>query len=151
MTAAGRRWIVASAVLVAVAGPYRAARADDACARPDSERAPDLRCGETLDGRSPAEPPASLTAARVALAGPRLAATAVLWPVVKTTDVVEHYRLLDWMEAVLTTDDGLVGVRPVLHYSTSFTPTAGARVFFRRLPGPGSEIDAGFQTAGPTS
>jgi hypothetical protein len=149
MTAAGRCWTVAAAVLAGGLATRGAARGDDACSRPESERAPDLRCGESLDGRAPPEPPASLTAARVALAGPRLAATAVLWPVVKTTDVVEHYRLLDWMQAVLTTDDGLVGVRPVLQYSTSFTPTAGARFFFRRLPGPGSELDLGFQTAGP--
>src|SRR6185369_9451734 len=105
MTAAGRCWTVAAAVLAGGLATRGAARGDDACSRPESERAPDLRCGESLDGRAPPEPPASLTAARVALAGPRLAATAVLWPVVKTTDVVEHYRLLDWMQAVLTTDD----------------------------------------------
>src|SRR5688572_30248330 len=148
MTGARPRWVVATALIAASAIP-RAGRADDTCAVPAQERAPDLRCGETLDGRPPAEAPASLTAARVALTGPRLAAGAVLWPVVKTTDVVEHYRVLDWVEAVLTTDDGLVGVRPVLHYTTSFASTAGARFFYRRLPGPGSAVDVGFQTAGP--
>jgi hypothetical protein len=149
MTAARHRRIAASIALIGALGAGAAARAQDPCARPAGERAPDLRCGEPLDGRSPAEPPASLAAARIALTPPRLVAGAVLWPVVKTTDVVEHYRLLGWMEAVLTSDDGLVGVRPVLHYTTSFTSTAGARLFFRRLPGAGSEIGVSFQTAGP--
>ena len=37
---------------------------------------------------------------------------------------------------------------PELQYSTSFLPTGGARFFYRRLPGPGSEIMARFRTAG---
>jgi len=74
---------------------------------------------------------------------------AVLWPVVKTTDAIEHYRVFDWMRAILTTDDGRVGIRPAVVYSTSFTPTAGARFFYHRLPGEGSGVDVRFLTAGP--
>ena len=112
-------------------------------------RPPDPRCGETLDGRPLPDPSPGLAVPRAALAVPRLVTRAVLWPVVETTDVVEHYRLLDWMDALLTTDDGLVGVRPIVNYSTSFLPSGGARLFYRRLPGPGAEIAAQFETAGP--
>lgn len=117
------------------------------CAAPEAERPPDPRCGESLDGR-PAEA-APVTMTRAALAVPRLATRAVFWPVVHGTELVERYQLIDWMDALLTTDDGLVGVRPILHYSTSFLPSGGLRFFDDRLPGAGSEIAGQFQTAGP--
>ncbi len=128
------------------AAPDSAADAQP-CTGPARERAPDPRCGEALDGRIPEDPP--LTVTRAALAVPRLATQAFFWPVVETSDVVEHYQLIDWMDAILTTDDGLVGVRPIIHYSTSFLPSGGARFFYDRLPGAGSEIAGQFQTAGP--
>ena len=89
--------------------------------------------------------------ARGALAVPRLATKAVLWPIVETTDVLEYHHVVDWGRALLTTDDGRVGVRPELQYSTSFVPTGGARFFYRRLPGAGSEIMTRFRTAGPAA
>ena len=46
---------------------------------------------------------------------------------------VERNHLNNWMTALLTSDDGLVGVRPLLTYATSFLPTIGAHVFYRRL------------------
>jgi hypothetical protein len=121
--------------------------APDPCAGPAEGRAPDPRCGDTLDGRVPFTTP--VTATRAALAVPRLAARAVFWPVVRTSEAVEHYQLLDRMTALLTTDDGLVGVRPVIHYSTSFIPSGGLRFFYDRLPGAGSEIAGQLQTGGP--
>jgi len=120
----------------------------DPCAGPPDARPPDPRCGETLDGRAPAEPAADLTVPRAALAVPRLATQAIFWPVVETTELVEEYKLVAWMQALLSTDDGLVGVRPIVNYSTSFLPSGGARFFYRRLPGPGSEVAGRFQTAG---
>jgi hypothetical protein len=119
------------------------------CTGPAADRPPDPRCGETLDGRVPAGPSPELAVPRAALAVPRLATQAVFWPVVETTELVEQYQLLGWMNALLTTDDGLIGVRPIVNYSTSFLPSGGARFFYKRLPGPGSEIAAQFQTAGP--
>jgi hypothetical protein len=150
MTALGRAFaaVAALAGLALAESAARAAEAPD-CDGPTESRAPDPRCGEPLDGRAAAAPPASLQVARAALAAPRLVTGAVLWPVVKTTDAVEHYRVADWARAILTTDDGLIGVRPAIVYSTSFTPTAGARLFYRRLPGEGSEADLRFMTAGP--
>ena len=117
------------------------------CGAPASQRAPDPRCGDTLDGRSPAGPEAGHGFARGVLAVPRVATEALLWPVVETTDLVEHHHVLDWMQALLTTDDGLVGIRPILNYSTGFLPSVGARLFWRRLPG-AHEVALHFETAG---
>lgn len=119
------------------------------CTGPASDRAPDPRCDETLDGRVTAGLSADLAVQRAALAVPRFVVRGLFWPVVETTDVVEHNHLIDWMHVLLTTDDGLVGVRPVINYSTSFLPSGGARFFYRRLPGPGSEVAGLFETAGP--
>ena len=124
-----------------------ASDAGAACAVPETDRAPDPRCGEALDGRGSGAPP--LTATRAVLAVPRLATKAVMWPVVHGLAVVEDYQVIDWMDAILTTDDGRVGVRPIIHYSTSFLPSGGLRFFYDRLPGEGSEVAGQFQTAGP--
>jgi hypothetical protein len=123
-----------------------AERVPPACDAPPDARAPDPRCGETIDGRAPAEPENGV--ARGVLTVPRVATRALLWPVVETSDVLEHHHVLDWMAAVLTTDDGLVGVRPILSYTTGFAPSLGLRVFWRRLPGP-HELAAHLETAGP--
>jgi hypothetical protein len=61
---------------------------------------------------------------------------------------VEYHHVPGWIAAALTTDDRLVGIRPELSYSTSLVSTAGARVYYRRLPGRGSELSARFLTAG---
>ena len=127
-----------------------AAAGVDPCAAPPSERAPDPRCGETLDGRAPADPSTARKLGQAALAGPRLATQAAFYPVVKTADFLEYHYVFDWMRALLTTDDGRVGVRPELQYSTSFAPTAGLRFFYRRLPGEGSELMLRARTAGPS-
>lgn len=112
---------------------------------------PDPRCGDRLDGRTAPETPLAATAARVVLWPPRMASRVVFWPVVRTAELVEHHRVPDWLRAILTTDDGLVGVRPEVRYTTGFTPTAGLGFFYRRLPGEGSEIAGRFLTAGPAA
>jgi hypothetical protein len=123
--------------------------AADPCAGDASDRAPDPRCGEALDGRTAAEPSTARQVGQAALAVPRVATKVALWPIVKTADVVENNHVVDWVQAILTTDDGLVGVRPELQYSTSFVPTGGLRFFYRRLPGPGGELMLRGRTAGP--
>jgi hypothetical protein len=142
----------ALAALLALSSLAGAARADEPdCARPAAERAPDPRCGEALDGRGP-EPGASaaVTAGRVALFVPRVVSYGLFWPVVKATDVVENHHLADWYEAVLTSDDGRVGVRPVVRYATGFAPSGGLRLFYRRLPGEGSGLAARVEAARAT-
>jgi hypothetical protein len=119
------------------------------CDLPAEARAPDLRCGETLDGRLPADTSVPRQVGQAALRAPRLVAQGALWPVLRTADAVEHHHALDWMRAILTTDDGLVGVRPEFHYSTSFYPTGGLNFFYGRLPGRGQVALRGL-TAGPS-
>jgi hypothetical protein len=121
----------------------------DPCTAPVTDRPPDPRCGETLDGRAPAEPSPARKAGQAALAVPRVVTQAAFWPVVTTADVVENHHVVDWARAILTTDDGLVGVRPEIMYSTSFITSGGLRFFYRRLPGPGSELTLRARTGGP--
>jgi hypothetical protein len=116
----------------------------DPCAPPADTRAPDLRCQEGLDGRAVPGPP-SLTAPRLLLRGPQLASRVLFWPVVRGSALVESYRLFDWARAILTSDDGRLGLRPELQYRSDFLPTVGARVFYRP---PGAEALARFHTAG---
>ncbi|HVU51780.1 MAG TPA: BamA/TamA family outer membrane protein, partial [Polyangia bacterium] len=120
------------------------------CAAAPSERAPDPRCGETLDGREPAPASAARQASRAALWVPRAASAGFFWPIVETSGAYETYHVGGWLHAWLTSDDGKIGVRPMLTYATGFLPTAGLRVFDRRLPGAGSSAGASFQTAGPS-
>lgn len=146
MTARART-LAAVALTIAAMPPL--ARADQpACA--DPARAPDPRCGDELDGRGPPAPPET-SAPKVVLAVPRYTAKALFWPVVWTSGFLESHRVFPWMKAVLTTDDGLIGVRPELQYATGFLPTLGLRLFDRRLPLPGAELVARARTAGPTA
>jgi hypothetical protein len=142
-----------SLALALVLWPVRA-RADEPepsdCAAPLAARAPDLRCGEALDGRAPAPPSVARQASRVALWVPRAASAGVFWPIVETSDAYEAHHVGDWLQAWLTSDDGKIGVRPLLTYATGFLPTAGLRVFDRRLPGEGTSVGASFQTDGPS-
>jgi hypothetical protein len=80
---------------------------------------------------------------------PRVAARAFFWPIVQTSGVVERNSLLERARAALTTDDRLVGVRPELQYVSGFVPSGGLRLFYRRLPGAGTEAGARFRTGGP--
>jgi hypothetical protein len=128
-----------------------AAAVAEICATPPSSRPPDPRCHEALDGRAPAPVPLSLAVPRLVLGAPRLVSRAVMWPVVRTSDAIEYYRVPGWMNAILTTDDGRVGVRPELQYSTGFVSTIGARVFYRRLPGAGSQLHARANTGGSSA
>jgi len=148
LVAAGLVW-----ALLAGTAPARAADADpDAppadCSLPADQRPPDPRCGEPLDGRAPATPSTARSVTRGVLWVPRAISRALFWPVVETSDLVESHQLSDWLDAILTTDDGRVGVRPLLTYSTGFISTVGLRFFYRRLPGAGSAIGGRFQTSG---
>lgn len=115
------------------------------CQAPEGARPPDPRCGEPLDGRDGAGEPAvspALTAV------PRLATRAVFWPVVQTSTLLERHHVVGWGRAVLTSDDGLIGVRPRFTYSSGFIPTLGLTFFDRRLPWRGTELAASFATGG---
>jgi len=128
---------------VSLALAFALAPAPD-CGQPDTP--PNPRCGEALDGRQPA-PEAGSPAARAVLAVPGAGAHLVLLPVIKTSEVVEKYDVPGHLRAVLTTDDGLVGARPELTYTSGFIPSAGLRLFYGRLPG-ASFATTRFLTAG---
>jgi hypothetical protein len=121
------------------------------CASPPAGRAPDPRCGEPLDGRARVEAPPAVSVARGAFWLPRMASRALFWPVLEGGELVESRHLPDWYTAILTSDDGKVGVRPVLHYSTGFLPTGGLRAFYRRFGETGAGVEGTFQTAGPSA
>lgn len=140
---------VVTSALIATAARAAMPEVPD-CATPSSERAPNPRCGEALDGREPAPPTAARQAARAALWVPRAAAQGFFWPIVETSDAYEAHQVGNWLQAWLTSDDGKIGVRPTLTYATGFLPTAGLRVFDNRFPGEGAGLGASFQTAGPS-
>jgi hypothetical protein len=111
------------------------------------DRAPDPRCGETLDGREAQLPPGS-QAGKAALYLPKQLAKGAVWPLWKGADFVEDHHIADWYRAILTSDDGLVGVRPEVNISTGLLPTVGAHFFYRRLPDD-AQFGATAVTAGP--
>ena len=120
------------------------------CDTPTAGRPPDPRCGEALDGRDTTEVTTRPNAlGRATLFVPRAIMAGVFWPVVETEDVIESHHLDNWIVAFLTSDDGRVGVRPIVRYATGFVSTVGLRVFDRRLPGDGSGVAGSFETAGP--
>jgi hypothetical protein len=119
------------------------------CARPTTERPPDPRCGETLDGRPPAPTSPGREVGRAVLFLPRVIMAGLFWPGVELSELIETHHAEDWVQAWLTTDDGKVGVRPLANYATGFRPTGGLRFFYNRLPGVGSGSSLSIQTAGP--
>jgi len=139
---------MASAAVLLALSPGCAAAAPD-CSAPNRERAPDPACGEELDGRAPPVSSGAVDVPRTMLWVPRETARLAFWPVVQTSEFIEAHQLQKWMDDLLTSDDQLVGVRPVLNYATGFLPSAGLRAFYNRLPG-GSGLAAHFQTAGPS-
>jgi hypothetical protein len=120
-------------------------QADEPAACDVAERAPDPRCGDTLDGRDPPQASAQREAARAVLAPPRMAASLVLLPAVHAAAAAERHSVVPWLRAVSTSDDGKVGVRPQLQYTTGFVASVGLRVFYKRLPDPISDLSAGFK------
>jgi hypothetical protein len=123
--------------------------APPACSGPSADRPPDPRCNEPLDGRPAAgEETPAVTAPRLLLRAPQLATRAAFWPVLEVSAFVESHRLYDWARAILTSDDGRVGLRPEIVYSSGFTPTAGARVFYHPAAAPGAALQARLHTAG---
>jgi Omp85 superfamily domain len=153
-----RSWLGLVGTLAVLVGlePAVDAAEPGATSEPDcnglaTERAPDPRCGEALDGRDTvAVTSGPGQARRAALWVPRALMAGLFWPVIQTEDAIESHHLDNWMVALLTSDDGRIGVRPIVKYATGFISTVGLRVFDKRLPGDGSGVAASFQTAGPS-
>jgi hypothetical protein len=137
-----------AALLVACGAGVAAAGVPPACGREGA--APDPRCGDELDGRDAPGPP-DPSAARALLAAPRLVARAAFWAPVRVSELLEVHQVFPRLEALLTSDDQLVGVRPEVQYATGFVPTAGLRLFYRRTPLPGGEAAARLRSGGPST
>jgi len=105
-------------------------------------RPPSPSCGESLDGRDPPATSPTRRAARALLAPPRAVARLAFIPVVEATAAVERHDLINRLNALTTSDDGKVGVRPDIQYATSFIPSVGLGFFYRRLRDPGSALTA---------
>ena len=132
------------------AAPGASAEQAEATAVPCGDAAntepPDPRCGEALDGRAGSD---LRTTPSPLLAVPRLASRALFWPVVHTSAFLERHHVVPWARAVLTSDDGLIGVRPRFIYASGFIPTLGLTFFDRRLAWADSELVASATTGGP--
>jgi hypothetical protein len=124
-----------------------AAEAPPVCGTASPDTPPDPRCGEALDGREVPLPPGSQVG-KAALYVPRQIGLGLTWPFWRSADFIERHHIQDWYKALLTSDDGLVGVRPELNISTGLLPTFGAHFFYRRMPDD-AEFRATAVTAGP--
>ncbi len=111
---------------------------------------PDPRRGERLDGRAPYRDPYryALFVPRAVLLLPRIVAYAVLAPATAATRYVEEKHLWTRAMRLLTSDDGLIRVRPIASYESGFLPSVGLRWSDRRTLGPGTRMAASFRTAG---
>src|SRR5262245_47356152 len=106
---------------------------------------PDPRAGERLDGRAPPGrgPGAGPTdVMKVAMAPVRGAAWLVLTPVDHAVGFVERHRLPQRLYEALTSDDRLLGVRPVATLQPGYGLSGGIRYFDRRSLGAGSLVAA---------
>lgn len=107
-----------------------------------------LERDETPDGRHTREAPPPVVA-RAALGVPLVTSRVLFWPIVKAAELIESRQLLQWLNAITTSDDGLIGVRPAFLYATGFVPIIGAHLFNRRTV-PGGELGARLMTGGPS-
>jgi hypothetical protein len=104
---------------------------------------PDVTRGERYDGRTRA--PTSrlyewLWVPRAILFVPRLIFDGLLWPVGAGARFVERHNLQTWVKDALTSQDGTIGVRPVLEFATGYRPAFGLTFFDEKLLGPATDF-----------
>lgn len=104
---------------------------------------PDVVRGERWDGRQRA--PHSrlydlLWVPRVLLFVPRLIFDGISWPIGAAARFIEHHNLQTWAKDALTTQDGTIGVRPVLDFATGYRPAFGLTFFDEKLLGPKTDF-----------
>ncbi len=139
--------------LVAQATESDAPGAPDASTEPGAPNAasaptaPDVLHGERYDGR-PAQPPRKQPGralARALLTPPRLFIAGLGAVAKPAMEWNERDHVQQHITAALTSDDGLIGVRPVVNYEASFTPSFGLLLFDNRLPaGMRSQLSSAF-------
>src|SRR5688572_20870250 len=122
--------VAAIAALVVAGGAAQAAPAPPRPVEPGLLPPPDPRRGEAAQGLEvqPRRPP---SLARLILTPPRAAVQGIDVPIFVTIDEVERHRVLQRLHDLLTSEDGLVGVRPVAELQLGAGAQAGARLFDR--------------------
>jgi hypothetical protein len=102
--------------------------------------APDPAKGERHDGRRPRTRfrDAVLWVPRVLLFPLRALIWAIEPPTRMGVEMEQRNHLYGRMFALLTSDDGLIGIRPSFVWTRSFRPSFGVHVFHDRLLGPGT-------------
>jgi hypothetical protein len=106
---------------------------------------PDPTRGERYDGRLRAPPARArglLIVPRILFAPIRYLWIGISYPVRWTSEWMERHQIPRWVLAITTTRDGMIGIRPSLTYTSSFTPLIGFNFFDRRFVGPGSVLNA---------
>src|SRR5258706_2491740 len=111
---------------------------------------PDPSRGESFDGRAHNSPwqVDALAVPRILLAPFRLLVRAIEWPARPITEWAERVHLVRHVMRLMTSADGLIGVRPSLSYTSSFVPLFGATFFDHRFVGPGTAFGATLQVGG---
>src|SRR5262249_298948 len=119
------RAIVVAVLVLGSGAPAIAARTDP----------PDVRRGEPYDGRMRREPAGKqlVVLPRMLLAPPRLLMRGVGAIAKPLIEWVEHNHVPETLYAAFTSEDGLVGVRPVVDYQLAFKPSGGVLYFNNRL------------------
>lgn len=106
-------------------------------------RPPDLRRGERLDGRSPPERhDPGREALRLVATPVRAGAWLILAPVNWTIGWIERKQIPRFAYEAATSDDRLIGVRPLVRYEPGYAVGAGLRYFDMRSLGAGSLVEA---------
>jgi hypothetical protein len=114
-----------------------------ACAASAEEPPPDPSKGESYDGRAhePTWKDDVLAVPRLILAVPRMILRILFWPIGAGTRWMDKHHVYDRMMAAVTTEDGMIGVRPELSAITGYRTTVGLSFFDDRILGPGSALD----------
>jgi Omp85 superfamily domain len=112
---------------------------------------PDPSRGETFDGRPRRASWRAdvLAVPRIMLAPLRVLVRALEWSARPGTEWAERVHLLRRVVRLLTSADGLIGVRPSLSYTSSFVPLFGLTFFDHRFIGPSTAFDLTFQFGDP--
>src|SRR5258707_7774419 len=126
------------------------ARSVASAAEPPPTTTPDVLHGERYDGRK--APPEvrknALVVPRLFLAVPRLVMRGIGRAAKPLMEWNERKHIAERVVGALTSDDGLVGVRPVINYELAFRPSFGVLYFNDRLPG-GGHLMVSSAMAGP--
>jgi hypothetical protein len=98
---------------------------------------PDVAHGERYDGRDPQPSPAKrylLAVPRLLLAPPRLLVRGLDAALKPALEWNERRHIAERVVGAITSEDGKVGVRPVIDYVAGYRPSFGISYFNERLP-----------------